>query len=793
MSQPPIISQNLKPAEILAIDDDEWFLRLLVKKFEDVDPSFKFTTATTVEEALKILKIRNFDTILCDHKLPGVITIHGKKFPSDGIHLMRKFRDEMKILTPFIFVTGQGSEEIASQALQLGAAGYFIKRVQPGYYSLMATSIRQIIDRYWLQRELEDSEMRYKDLFENSTGLIFIFDTNGNLQESNQNFYKIFGYSERDSIKYSQIAYKEDLDKWHTMISSIVNGNNEIQLLRSLTKEGTVLHLDVNARPIWDQNGRNVIGIQAIARDISDQVKTQQALIDSEEKHRKIVEESIDGLIFLDSEETIVDWNPAATIITGISQEEAVGRNFYKLITLLKPSRVNFPDIMVQTDAEIHLEYKKLFPTKSEPKSPEIFDYSLENVLTGKRHILETVGFIVEHSKGDRIALVIRDVTERRVAEAESRSFAKRFQILIEQTAIGVWVSDAKTEITTYVNESVAQLLGYTAREMIGVSVLDFATPESAKIIKAITESRFNNVEVDDTYELNFFHRDGSEIQTLVTGAAIYDENDQLLETYGLIRDITEERERERELKRTKKFLESIIASIPSGVYAYGLDHKITMANPRLANILGYTSENELIGRSLYDLFPAREQARVRGLVEERLHGDLIGEYISINYITRQGKEISTSVSAFPLNIGGRVEGAVVTVSDLTEKRQAEDYVQRISNEYRTLLEKLHLGILKVNNLGKIITYNDKAVEILKFADLIDIGTLNILEYHPFKEAGVTNKFRDLLYKKTTEATIAADITDRTGKVHNLNFFFYPITNQFSEIIAWFLFIEKMH
>ncbi|MHA2054690.1 MAG: PAS domain-containing protein, partial [Candidatus Hodarchaeales archaeon] len=299
--------------------------------------------------------------------------------------------------------------------------------------------------------------------------------------------------------------------------------------------------------------------------------------------------------------------------------------------------------------------------------------------------------------------------------------------------------------------------------------------------------------EVDNTYELNFFHRDGREIQTLVTGAAIYDENDQLLETYGLIRDITEERERERELKRTKKFLESIIASIPSGVYAYGLDHKITMANPRLANILGYTSENELIGRSLYDLFPAREQTRVRGLVEERLHGDLIGEYISINYITRQGKEISTSVSAFPLNIGGRVEGAVVTVSDLTEKRQAEDYVQRISNEYRTLLEKLHLGILKVNNLGKIITYNDKAVEILKFADLIDIGTLNILEYHPFKEAGVTNKFRDLLYKKTTEATIAADITDRTGKVHNLNFFFYPITNQFSEIIAWFLFIEKMH
>ena len=793
MSQPPIIPQELKPAEILAIDDDEWFLRLLVRKFEDVDPSFNITSVTTVDEAINILKSKVFDTILCDHKLPGTITIHGKKFPCDGIHLMRKFRDEMKILTPFIFVTGQGSEEIASQALQLGAAGYFIKRVQPGYYSLMATSIRQIIDRYWLQRELRESEFRYRDLFENSTGLIFIFDVEGKLQESNQNFYKIFSYSESDSITFSQIAYKDDLTKWQHMITSITEGQNAIQLLRSVTKDGTILHLDVNARPIWDQLGKKVIGIQAIARDISDQVKTQQALIDSEEKHRKIFEGSIDGLIFLNGETIIIDWNPAASIITGIEQVEAIGKDFYQIIERLKPSKLNYPDILLDSGADIRLEYEKLFPGKSESYSSKIFEYSLENIDSGRRYILETVGFVVEHSKGDRIALVIRDVTDRRIAEAESKSFAQRFQILIEQTAIGVWVSDAHTEVTTYVNESVAQLLGYTSREMIGVSVLDFATPESAKIIKEKTNARFKKDSIDDTYELEFFHRDGRKIQTLVTAAAIYDEYDELIETYGLIRNITAEREREKELKRTKKFLESIIASIPSGVYAYNLDHKINMANPRLAKILGYTSENEIIGRSLFDLFPVREHTRVKELVEKRLSGEIAREYISINYVTRQGNEINALVAAVPLTIDERVEGAVVTVSDITEKRQVEDYLQKISHEYRTLLEKLDLGILKVNNLGKIITYNDKAAEILQFADLVDLGTLNILDYHPFKEAGITSKFRDLLYKKTTEPTIEADITDNTGKIHTLKLNFHPIIDNNLEFIAWFLFIERVN
>ena len=60
MSQPTQKKKDLKPAEIIAIDDDEWFLRLLIKKFEDVDPTLKITPASTVEEALKHLEEKTF-------------------------------------------------------------------------------------------------------------------------------------------------------------------------------------------------------------------------------------------------------------------------------------------------------------------------------------------------------------------------------------------------------------------------------------------------------------------------------------------------------------------------------------------------------------------------------------------------------------------------------------------------------------------------------------------------------------------------------------------------------------
>jgi PAS domain S-box-containing protein len=344
--------------------------------------------------------------------------------------------------------------------------------------------------------------------------------------------------------------------------------------------------------------------------------------------------------------------------------------------------------------------------------------------------------------------------------------------------------------MTTYVNEAIAQLLGYSAREMIGVPVLDFATPESAKIIKEKTQSRISDGIDHETYELKFFHRSGKIIQARITAAAIRDEDGIVQETYGLIRDITKEREREQELKRTKTFLESIIAAMPSGVYSYDLNEKITMANPKLAKILGYTNENELLGRSVYDLFPKRDHSHIKSLIKERMTGKPSEEFMMITYQTRQGQEVKTTVTSVPLVIGNEVEGSVVSVSDITEQNLVEDHLHKISHEYRTLLEKLDLGIIKVDNLGKIVSYNHKVAELLNFAAFSDLGDFNILEYQPFKEAGLHSEFRDLLYKRTVEKTIVAPLIDEFGKKQELKFQFLPVHDQNMETFAWFLFIE---
>ncbi|UCG01161.1 MAG: PAS domain S-box protein [Candidatus Heimdallarchaeota archaeon] len=788
MATRPHVKKALKEAKILAIDDDEWFIRLLVKKFQDVDPGFKITPALTANEAIEKLESDTFDCILCDHRLPGTIQVQGRTFPSDGIHLMRKFTT-MNIDTPVIFVTGQGSEEIASEALQLGASGYFIKRVQPGYFSLMATSIRQTIDRYWLQKELQKSEARYRDLFENSAGLIIILDSEGKLQETNINFLSIYGYTVEDSRKLTleELAYPEDFEKWQEMLKSICKGNTESRMLRSRTKYDQILHLDITARPIYGKKTKTVTGIQAIVRDITQQVKTQQALIDSEEKHRKIVEGSIEGIIIMDQEGTILDWNPAASTITGFSAEDTLGQSIWTIIEQLEPTEIGTPTIKILD------ELKDFMAPDRISNIPKFLEYSIKNAEDGSNRILEVTLFIIEHSRGYRIAKVMRDVTAKKMAEEETRSYAQRFQTLIEQAAIGVWITNITDESTIYVNESVAQLLDYSPHEMIGVSVLDFVTPNSADLLKEKTRQRLQGEKTEDNYELEFYNRSGTKVYARVTAAAIKDENGNVIETYGFIRDITQERQREKELRTTKEFLESIIDSMIDGLYTYDQNLKITSANPRLKEMLGY-KKHTLEGKSIFDIFPSYEHTRVKEITQERMAGKKSEGHLLLTYMTAQGEEVKASVSSVPLIADDKVTGAVVTVSDITEQRRIEKYLRQVTKEYETLVTNLPLGWLKIDNMGRVIAYNRSAQELLDFTETMDLKTINIINFHPFQEAGLATQFRDLLYQKDLDEKVFDSVLeDSQGMQHHLKFYPFPIYHELEpRITAWFLIVEKV-
>ena len=120
--------------------DDEPDLLQLTKIFlEKEDQRLQIETCPSAREALKLLEHENFDSIISDYQMPSI----------DGLKFLERLRNKDNTI-PFIIFTGQGREEVAIQALNLGANRYVQKGGDPSsQYGLLA---RAIIDEVKLKR-----------------------------------------------------------------------------------------------------------------------------------------------------------------------------------------------------------------------------------------------------------------------------------------------------------------------------------------------------------------------------------------------------------------------------------------------------------------------------------------------------------------------------------------------------------------------------------------------------------------------------------------------------------------
>ena len=111
-----------KKIKILHIDDDKSFLALTKLYLEEEGQSqFQVDTMTSPQEVLRHLKVTTYDIILSDYQMPGL----------NGIQLLEKVRNQ-GIQTPFIMLTGQGNEDLAIEAFNLGADCYIEKEADLG-------------------------------------------------------------------------------------------------------------------------------------------------------------------------------------------------------------------------------------------------------------------------------------------------------------------------------------------------------------------------------------------------------------------------------------------------------------------------------------------------------------------------------------------------------------------------------------------------------------------------------------------------------------------------------------
>ena len=146
-----------KTIRVLYVEDNPDHALLIGRSLEREDPGLEIVSVTSAEEALRLLEEGEYDVILSDYLLgPGL----------SGLDLLKKVR-ERDTEIPFVILTGQGSEEVASEALRMGADDYIIKRSGFLQFKHLALTIRKLWEACRDRREREETEKRYRHLVEN--------------------------------------------------------------------------------------------------------------------------------------------------------------------------------------------------------------------------------------------------------------------------------------------------------------------------------------------------------------------------------------------------------------------------------------------------------------------------------------------------------------------------------------------------------------------------------------------------------------------------------------------------
>lgn len=152
---------------VLYVDDRPDLLELAQIYLEREDARLTVDTAETAEDALELLEDGAYDAVVSDYQMPEM----------DGLVFLKTLREERGSDVPFIVFTGKGREEVAIEALNLGANRYLQKGGDPSsQYGVLAQAIEQEVEHYRTDLARRESEQRYASLFENNPIVFWVED-----------------------------------------------------------------------------------------------------------------------------------------------------------------------------------------------------------------------------------------------------------------------------------------------------------------------------------------------------------------------------------------------------------------------------------------------------------------------------------------------------------------------------------------------------------------------------------------------------------------------------------------
>ena len=432
---------------VLMVEDSEDDALLIIRELKKGGYNPVQERVETAAAMKKALQEKQWDIILCDYKLP--------KFNAPSAIALLK---EANIDISLIIVSGAIGEETAIECLRLGAHDYIMKNNLSRLCPAIAKELKEAETRSkqkQAEEALREGEEKYRNIIENMQDGYFELDLSGNYTFVNDAECRNIGYSREELIGKNSSVFQDEVNYKKTIqffAETYKTGKpvNAIEM-ECIRKDGTKGTYELSLSLIKDAQGK-LIGFRSISRDITERKKMEEALRQSEERYRTIIEQMADGYFENDLTGNFTFLNDTMCQIFGYPKEELMGMNNRQ-----------------HTDQE---NSKRLFQAFNEVyrtgEPGRLLDYEIIRKDGAKRNV-ETSFAIIRDTLGKSIGFrgIIRDTTERKQAEEERKQSFERMRKALKATVQAISMTvEMKDPYTSGHQRRVSDLARSIATEM---------------------------------------------------------------------------------------------------------------------------------------------------------------------------------------------------------------------------------------------------------------------------------------------------------------------------------------
>jgi PAS domain S-box-containing protein len=437
---------------------------------------------------------------------------------------------------------------------------------------------------------------------------------------------------------------------------------------------------------------KNVLRLYMI--DVTERKKAEEALRNSEGRWRSLAEGSPDHIMLLDLKGNILYINRT---VPDLKREEVIGTSQFNYVP-----------------PEWHRVAKDCFKRVIETGKTDHYDTEYRTIDGEVRYFDVRIGPVRQE---DRVVALISsstDVTSQKKAGEKIRESEQKFRCLVEEAAAYVGIIDLKGQFT-YVNEALADSLGYSVQELTGRPFKDFLHPDDrGKIVRLFLKSILLRRK-PQSLEFRVIRKDGHVLHWMAKPTAFAIEG-KTVGFQAIITDITERKKAERTLKESEEKYRSLVELAPDGIVAVNTEGIVTSANHSFLTLVGYDSE-EIVGKPFTELKTSRVEdiPKMQEMFKSLMKGESPSP-VEFLYVRRDGTSRWAEVHPSLLVKDGNPVGAQVIMRDVSERKKAEKLIQESQQKFEGLFRYNPEAAVCLDLDSKVLDVNPRFCELFGYS-----------------------------------------------------------------------------